>query len=164
MIRSAISEDASRIVEINVCGWRYAYRGIVSDEILFGKMDIGKRIEPMRKTIEDLKNGIFVNDDDGIINGFMTIGKCRDEDAKNEYEIWAIYVEPLMIKQGIGTKLLKYAESIAIENKYNGINLWVLEKNELAKKFYERNGYSYDGNRKELEKYKAIEIRYHKQI
>ena len=164
MIRSAVVEDASRIVEINVCGWRYAYRGIVSDEILFKKMNIGKRIEPMEKTINEFKDRSFVNEDDGIVNGFMTIGKCRDEDLVNTFEIWAIYIEPIMINNGIGTKLLSFAEKLAYDNKYASMSLWVLEKNEIGKKFYEKNGYNFDGCTKDLEKYGAREIRYCKKI
>jgi len=43
MIRRAKVDDANRIAEIHVFGWRCAYRGIVSDEYLFGKASVGKQ-------------------------------------------------------------------------------------------------------------------------
>ena len=34
--------------------------------------------------------------DDGLIKGFMTIGKCRDEGKADFFELWGIYIDPFM--------------------------------------------------------------------
>lgn len=78
MIRRAKIEDAKRIAEIHVFGWRCAYRGIISDEYLFGKTSVAKRIDAFTKAIEEAIEEIYVCDEDGIVKAFMTIGKCRN--------------------------------------------------------------------------------------
>jgi hypothetical protein len=35
MIREAVADDGNRMAEINVTGWRFAYRNLISDENLF---------------------------------------------------------------------------------------------------------------------------------
>jgi len=102
--------------------------------------------------------------DDGIIKAFMTIGACRDEDKASSFELWGIYVEPLMKRHGIGAALVKYCEKRAIEQGYTEICLWVLEKNDDSKYFYEKMGFIADGTNKYLENLGVTEVRYCKTL
>ena len=164
MIRAASVEDSSRMADIQIFGWRNAYRGIVDDEILFKKLNIEKKSLMIKKIIEEEKEEWLVYEDNGIIKGMMIIGKSRDEDKKDSFELWAVYVDPLMLRSGIGNKLLKYCEEAAKSRGYNENILWVLERNVIGRNFYEKNGYSFDGTKKMIEKLNAIEIRYSKLI
>jgi GNAT superfamily N-acetyltransferase len=162
MIRKAEIEDALRIAEINIFAWRCAYRGIVSDDILFSKLLVAKKVKQFEKLINEGNENIFVYDEDGITKGFMNFGKCRNEDKPDDYELYAIYVEPLMKRQGVGTRLIKYFDDIAIENSYKESVLWVFKNNKESRKFYEKNGYINDGKEEFLENFNAWEIRYKK--
>jgi len=151
MIRRAIIEDANRIAEIHVFGWRCAYRGIISDEYLFGKASVWKRIAAFENIIKLDSDEIYVFDDDCVIKAFMTIGNSRNEDRKNDFELYGIYVEPLLTGNGIGTQMVEFCEKIAIERKFGENILWVFKDNKKARRFYEKLGYSLDGREEYLE-------------
>ena len=162
MIRHAVINDASRIAEIHVLGWQCAYKGIVSDEYLFKTISVNKRIKYFKKAIEENLEETYVYDDTGLIKAFMTIGKSRNEDKKKAFELWGLYVEPLLKGQGIGTEMIKYCEKCAIEREYKEIILWVFKKNEKSRKFYEKMGYLSDGKEEMIEYFKELEVRYSK--
>lgn len=163
MIREAIAEDGKRMAEINVIGWRYAYRNIISDEFLFKTLDIVKRAEYFSKIAEEKQQGVaYVYEEAGIVKGFMTIGPCRDEDRKTSFELYGLYVEPFMTRGGIGSQLIHFCEQKARELGYSEVLVWVLEGNAIGINFYEKMGYSLEGARKLLEKHNRYELRYHK--
>ena len=37
LVRTATFDDIPRIAEIQICGWRFAYRGLISDYELFSE-------------------------------------------------------------------------------------------------------------------------------
>jgi hypothetical protein len=45
MIRSALLTDLSRIAEIQIAGWRSAYRGLISDYELFTERQVVFTVE-----------------------------------------------------------------------------------------------------------------------
>ena len=77
-------------------------------------------------------------------------------------EIISIYVLPKYFNQGYGKKLLEFAVDTLGKNGFDNIYLWVLEENQQARSFYERNGFFPNGDKgaitiggKEL-----VEVRY----
>jgi ribosomal protein S18 acetylase RimI-like enzyme len=164
MIRKAKAEDSSRIADIQVFGWRNAYRGIIDDQILFTKLNIEKKSQNIRKVLEEGKEEWYVYEEESIIKGMMIIGKSRDNDKLESFELWALYVDPLMMRQGIGSQMVLYCENEAREKGFKENVLWVLEKNKIGIGFYEKNGYRKDGKVQEIEKLKATEIRYRKEL
>ncbi len=102
--------------------------------------------------------------DDGIIKAILTIGVCRDDDKSNSFELWGIYVDPFMKRQGVGSKMVQFCEEKAIERGFKEICLWVLEQNMSARMFYEKLGYLPDGNNKFIESLSVIEMRYSKRL
>jgi hypothetical protein len=55
MIRAMQISDASRAAEIHVFGWRSAYRGIISDDFLFNKMIVSKRVSYFENSVRNQK-------------------------------------------------------------------------------------------------------------
>ena len=163
-IRRAEPRDSIRIAEIHIFGWRAAYRGIVSDKILFCELNVEDRINDFRQKNESSIHEIYVYEDNGIIKGFMKVGSCRNEDKKSSFELWGMYIDPLMKGNGIGTKLIKHCEQVAIERGCIENVLWVFKENLLARKFYEKNGYKTDGKEEIIDKFNATEIRYVKRL
>ena len=164
MIRKACVDDASRIAEIHVFGWRCAYRSIITDEYLFAKASVIKRIDAFRNAIVEDVEEIYVFEETNIIKAFMTIGKCRNEDKSKSFELWGIYVEPLLTGNGIGTRMVEFCEEKAIERGYKENVLWVFQDNIKARRFYEKMGYKEDGKEEVIERFNTKEIRYVKEL
>ena len=163
-IRKAVYNDAGRLAEIHIFGWRSAYRNIVSDKYLFGKLSVSKRIDGFKKSIEENNEETYVYEEDEIIKGFMTIGICRNEDKKDAFELWGLYVDPLLKRNGVGRKLIQYCEDEALKRGFKDIVLWVFEKNTEGRAFYKKLGYEVDGKREFLEYFQEYEIRYIKRV
>ncbi len=163
MIRVIKSSDIPRVAEIQVFGWRCAYRNIVSDDFLFNKMLVSTRMDHFDHAIRSNSEESYVFDD-GTIKAFLTIGACRDPDKTDAFELWGLYVDPFMKRQGIGAKMVQFYEEKAAERGFKEICLWVLEKNKGAREFYEKSGYLPDGTSKWIDALAAAEIRYRKNI
>ena len=106
----------------------------------------------------------MVHEEEGRIDGWVSTGPCRDDDAKTGGEIYALYVEPGSWRKGIGRELVAKAEQEFWNRGISRIVLWVLEQNDLARRFYESVGYSPDGQTKEITIADAnlLEVRYAK--
>lgn len=164
MVRKASIEDVPRIAEIHVMGWRFAYRNIISEEFLLKEMLVPKRIDAFTRAMEERRGDIYVFEENRIVKAFMINGPCRDSDKPSSFELWGLYVDPFMVRQGIGTRLMQYCEGMALESGYKEVVLWVLEDNAIGRNFYGKMGYTFDGTRKYLEKFGVYEIRYRKQL
>ena len=163
-IRLMVKEDMPRCAEINVFAWRSAYRGIVSDEILFNNMLVSSvtvQLSDYVQKNDHVENYVY---DDGIVKAFMSLGACRDEDKPNAFEIWGIYVDPLFEMQGIGFVMVNYLEKRAKEQGYREICLWVPEENTDLRHFYLNIGFSADGSDKYLENLGITVLRYTKTL
>ncbi|SLM18451.1 conserved hypothetical protein [uncultured spirochete] len=164
MIRKATVNDASRIAEIQIFGWRNAYRGIIDDKILFAKLNIEKKSQSLRKVLEEGTDEWYVFEEKEIVKGAMVAGKCRDADKPEAFELWCLYVDPFMMRKGVGSQMLEYCEKMARDRGYKENILWCLEKNGIGTGFYEKRGYRRDGKAQEIEHLKATEIRYRKEL
>lgn len=71
---------------------------------------------------------IWVSEQDGHIVGFSGV---------SEGELTHLYVDPGSQNRGIGTQLLDHAKSLEPKR----LELWVFQKNEGARRFYERRGF-----------------------
>lgn len=159
MIREAKAEDAPRVGEIHVGGWRAAYRGIIPDSFLAG-LSAEKRAAGWRTAIEKDPGSVWVCEYQGAIAGWAAIGKSRDG-IEGAGELFAIYVDPALWRKGLGMRLMETAEAALWRRGYGACVLWVLEKNLPARSFYGRLGYAADGGRKSetIDGVDLIEIR-----
>lgn len=161
-VRKVTREDIPRLAEINLFGWRMAYRGILSDQLMFVDRTVEKSMAKMRAQFEQNENLTWVYEDDDIVKGLLSFGPCRDKDKPAAVELYGLYVDPAFIGQGIGNAMLSYFERSEVAAKTDELVLWALEENYKAQKFYEAHGYRRDGGRKFLDGLQAWEIRYHK--
>lgn len=174
MIRKATTEDAPRLAEIHVFGWRAAYRGIVPEEYLFKTLSVARRAPRFAEAIAAGEETYVLADDaggaEGILRGFMTIGDCRDDDVANgpeggrAFELWGIYVDPLMKRAGVGRRLVEFCEGEARARGRSAIYLWVLRDNAPSRAFYEAMGFAPDGREQLIERLGAWETRYVKRL
>lgn len=171
MHRRAQLDDAGRIAEIHVFGWRCAYRGIVTDDVLFGKMRVAASAERWRKSLTaeaETAAGAgetWVVETDGIIRAFMTMGDTRDPDRDGtSFELWGIYVDPAFLRSGFGGGLIELCEDEARRRGRKEVLVWVFERNPGARAFYEKHGFRAEGKTQVIENLGAVEMRYVKPL
>lgn len=164
LVRLAQGTDRSRLAEIHVVGWRWAYRGIVSDQELFGDRTVVKGLEFWDRVLADHPQSALVYDD-GLVKGFCLNFPCRDQDASEAWEVGALYVEPAFARSGVGASLVAGAEAHARDQGRTEMKLWVLAQNPRARSFYEAQGYQADGTSQVLPEWNnAVELRYTKRL
>ncbi len=143
-IRKSNKNDASRIAEIFIFAKRVAYRPIFCDDaVSFGLMQVLPLALEYQNN-EDLLSNIYVYDDE-FVKGLVNF-KFNEEDSTGE--IFELYVDPLLQKQGVGNILFTFAINTLKEKNARKISLWVLEKNITAINFYKKHGFIETQNRK----------------
>ena len=164
MVRLAELKDISRVAEINIYGWRNAYRGIADDSFLFCKISVEKSIDRLKREFNPKNSSsklyVYEDDWDGIIKGMMRTGMCRDNDKSDGFELMAIYVEKAFERSGVGSKLINYFEKEAEKLGIHELYIWVFQENRIARNFYERHGFKPDGKTQVHKDLKAPEMRY----
>ena len=146
-IRLAKLEDAQAIATVHVKTWQFAYRGQVPDQYLDG-LSVEQRTIRWQEMLAGLQaqQQIFVAEVDSKIVGHCVVGRSRDADAdETTGELYAIYVHPASMNQGIGFALLQTGQAYLVEQGFVSATLWVLGPNQHALRFYERNGWAADG-------------------
>jgi GNAT superfamily N-acetyltransferase len=146
-IRSATPDDARPVAEVHVASWRHAYREVLPEDSL-ERLSVEEREAMWLGAFADPdpKNGAFVAEENGRVVGFASFGPSRDEDAPDGTgEVPAIYVEPSAMGRGVGRGLLEEATAELRLAGFSRVTLWVLAANERARRFYEREGWAWDG-------------------
>jgi len=166
LIREARSEDARRIAEIHVRAWQEAYRGLMPDDFLAG-LSVDARAERWRETLARGDRTVIVAEDGGIVTGWAIGGESRDGDAPpRTAEVYAINIDPGAWRRGAGRLLMQDASARFRSAGYDRVTLWVLERNEAARRFYSTLGFTADaadaGGRKagDFGGRELIELRY----
>jgi GNAT superfamily N-acetyltransferase len=142
-MRAAVPEDSYAVASVQVRSWQAAYRGLISQEYLdsltpeawarrytFGRMGF------------QLPSTLLAVDGHAVC-GLVTTGLSRG--LPNFGELMAIYVDPAHVRAGVGRLLIA-----AGRERLRGVGvqeavLWVLDGNVRARRFYERDGWRFDG-------------------
>jgi GNAT superfamily N-acetyltransferase len=77
---------------------------------------------------------VWVAERDGRLLGFLALRRSRTEGWET---LEKLYVDPADQGRGVGTVLLDKAREL----RPGGLHLWVFQKNEGARRFYERHGF-----------------------
>ena len=154
VVRPAVVGDADVIGSVHVRAWQAAYRGILPDEYLDG-LSIPERRERWRRGLAEgpTDRSVLVVEDprDATVCGFAVVGDPRDADGRGpgEGELWAINLGPEAWGRALGSALLDGAVGGLRARGAASAYLWVLERNQRARRFYDREGWSPDGGAKE---------------
>lgn len=146
-IRPATPEDNVAIATLHIAGWQGAYGGIISQAYL-DSLNLEERAARWRDILEKNETTTLIAlDDAGKGAGFVSFGKLMTAPPGTSSlrplyssEILAIYLLPEHYRKGLGTLLMREAVNGLKEQKHNSLCLWVLEKNDRARKFYESFG------------------------
>ncbi|WP_221358016.1 GNAT family N-acetyltransferase [Streptomyces beigongshangae] len=147
-VRKMDEADIEAVSMIRVRGWQAAYAGIVPRAYLDAMTvegDAGQRrqsfAQPGRKSQDLVALG-----DRGPV-GWICFGPYRGgmPGPGRVGEVYALYISPDLIGQGIGRTLLGEAHTQMKDQGFETSALWVLCDNRRARRFYERAGYRADG-------------------
>lgn len=140
VVRDAVPDDAERIVDIRLAGWRAAFAHLLSADFL---ADLPADVEPWRDAIAHATTArTVVAEADGEVVGYALAGPPHEDDPPRGWQLLHLYQYPRMHGSGTGQALFDAA--VGDRPAY----LWTAEDNPRAIAFYRRNGLVPDGARK----------------
>ncbi len=140
MIRNIEEKDIPSVVDIQIDGWKSAYKGIIDDNIL-KSMNRNERIEKRKNDYKE--NGFIVAELNNQVVGFcryIDSNKFTQDIPNIDCELLALYVKPKLKYNGIGTRLFQFVMNDFKSKNKNKMILWCLKDNEPSKKFYTKMG------------------------
>ncbi len=142
-IRKATLLDVSGIGYVHYHAWNETYTGLIEQSYLDRRS-----IDKCTAMAEQYYKHTFVAKDEGKIVGFACYKKADTEIDEDYQEVKAIYVLKAYQKRGLGKNLLKSCMTMFDDS--SDIVIWVLDKNQPAIDFYEKQGFEKDGCTKDI--------------
>ncbi len=141
MIRIADINDSERLAELFIELHRYHVEIKPETFLMPAREWFEDRI---REILNDNGQTVFVNENDGVINGYAVI-IIKDIASKEKTPRRLCYIDCLAVtrqnrRSGIGTKLLNAVKEFGKENGCTHIQLGVTARNANAVSFYEKMG------------------------
>jgi GNAT superfamily N-acetyltransferase len=125
-----------------------AYQTLLPDDYLNG-LSAEKRAQNYDFANPDplsFQTIVLVNQ--GVITGFVTTSRSRDEDLAKFGELCALYVDPASWGNGFGVALAAKARVQLLSLGFEDALLWVLRGNTRAESFYRKDGWDADGRKR----------------
>ena len=145
-VRPATLDDIEAFETVRIATWKACFRGIVSDEFLDGLVPTA-RIQRCRNAIQDVERSSVIV----ACVGDDIIGMGMAEQARAEHldtdvgEVRALYVHPDWQGRGVGRALLAALTTALRARRYRAAVLWTLRDRPPTRRFYEANGWAFDG-------------------
>ena len=159
LIRPATTDDAEELVRANEAAWNAGMAQVV-DKKLEELAPFEARVARYREGIGAVPPGmrLWVAEREGRIVGHATV--TVDEALG---ELSALYVVPEEWGSGVAAALHEQAVAGMRELGATEATLWVVEGNTRARRFYEREGWSADGETKSST-FDIREVRYRRPL
>ena len=165
-VRTAEAADKQAVAGVHVRSWQAAYRGLMPDAYLDSLNPDDRAARYTFGSDDPLRQSTIVSVADAIIDGFATMGPTRDADLPDAGEVYSLYVDPGSWGLGVGRLLMEATRSRLSHSGCTQALLWVLEGNARAQRFYEMDGWVFDGTRRTEERWGMVtnEIRYRRAL
>jgi ribosomal protein S18 acetylase RimI-like enzyme len=138
-LRPAADDDLYAVGALHYRSRAAAYAHFLSPEALsYGSPQALGEWWAERYKWERDTHRMTVADDDGEIVGFSYVGPSPDDGVR---ELYGLHVAPEQVGTGLGRLLMTDALTALGDHAV----LWVLDRNERARRFYERGGWYADG-------------------
>jgi ribosomal protein S18 acetylase RimI-like enzyme len=146
-IRRASKDDASSLAALSIEVWisTYLRNGVSKFFADYALSTFTTQI--FEAFIDDENEIILVSDNSDGIDGFVRVTLESPAPIENgpETEVATLYVQPRHKGKGIGKRLLDEAFRLSAERGRDGVWLAVNSENQDAIAFYERLGFTRDG-------------------
>jgi ribosomal protein S18 acetylase RimI-like enzyme len=162
--RPAREEDVRAIAELHVRSWKFGHQRIFPTTVV-DSVSVEEREASWHERLKGAPSDqmILVADGDGAVLGFASAGPTHDTPTEARIaEIYELFVLPEAIGTGVGGALISGTLSRLKDGGFRAVTLWVVEGNDRARRFYERQGFRPDGSTKtaRMSDAEAIEVRY----
>ena len=151
-IERARKDDAAAIVQVHVASLRASYRSQFPDHAIrriLDPPDPTPQASGWRGWLGRSQADTFVARADGTVVGFCTLQPIASAAGHaTTGEIVAVYVLPSHWRRGIGRRLCDRTLAEAHARGLTEVELWVLESNRRAQRFYESLGFRPDGRKR----------------
>lgn len=153
-LRRATESDLGAVAEIHVESWRAAYRGIVPDSIL-EDLSVEDRVATWHDWYSHPGSEVWLalRSDRPVAFSRLLTASAANRGRAGAAEITHLYVLSNAVGGGFGRALFTQMVAEARVKGFGSIELWVLEANERARRFYERFGLRPDGARQSRPKW-----------
>lgn len=150
-VRPADLGDVDALARVHIESWRRSYRGLLPDSFLSSLRHERLAASFWRRLATDeIDECIRVVEVDGRVGGFVSFGPHHGDPSWLGYagEIYMLYVLPELTGSGHGRALLRRAFDELARCRCHWVMVWVLARNQRARRFYEREGMRLDGERR----------------
>ena len=145
-VRFATQKEAAAVANLHLIACRAAYAGQVP-ESHWDATPMPKRVSYWKEAIEYGEPQVMVALEGDSIVGFVGFDRSRDPKSKNTTgEIWAIYVDPDRLGEGVGLALWDAAREGLLEEDCTDVTIWVPLLNERTVRFHELAGFKREMN------------------
>ena len=138
---AALREDARSLALLQAQSWRNTYRGVLPDEFLDRRVE-SDRLEfwtgRFARGMPD-RSLVLKAVSDGTLLGFVCV--LLDEEPRWGARLDNLHVSPESKGTGVGYALFQAARAwIARTSPGTPMHLWCVERNPVARRFYDRQG------------------------
>ena len=163
-IRNADVDDAEAIAAVHNAGLQASYRPLIPERIAHLVLDppeVAPRIPGWRRCLERSRvSTTLAACDNRVVVGFCTLRSTPGNNAGAATgEIWALFVRPSHWRRGIGRLLCERSLADARARGFAGVDLWELEANENARRFFCSMGFRADGETRIFLEHAGVSLR-----
>lgn len=145
LIRYANSEDSDILGKIHSESSKMGFKDIIPEHVLKDVFSIERRTKRFISELSEDSPKIAVIFDGNEPAGLLSFGECRHgNNDKAWIEIWRVYVTPKFWGSGVAKEFMEWGVNEILKENFTNIELWVLEGNICARKFYEKMGFKQD--------------------
>jgi ribosomal protein S18 acetylase RimI-like enzyme len=145
-VRYARQADAAAVANLHLIASRALYESVVPDAH-WQATTAGQRAAFWKEAIEYGEPQVMVATQAGEIVGFAGFDRSRDPKSKNTTgELWAIYVDPDHLGQGVGLALWDAAREGLQDEDCTDVTVWVPLVGSRALRFFDAAGFKREMN------------------
>lgn len=155
-IRKVAEGDEQILAYIQTESWKAAFQNILEPEELKQCTNLERATAMYQKLLDAKKGNGYILEVDGKPHCIAWWDAARDAQMCGYAELICIHSLPDKWRKGFGSKMLAQILQDMKKAGYAHTLLWVFDKNERAKKFYEANGFYITDKAKEIRGVKEV--------
>lgn len=161
-LKKAVLGDESVLGHIQSESWRSAFGEIISAEDMARCADPDSAEKMYKNVLKTGRANMTILYADGVAHCIAGWSKNRDELGESVAELICIHSLADKRRMGCGSAMMEHVLGEIAAAGYREIVLWVFEKNSVARLFYEKHGFNFNGVKREA--FGATEMMYSKVI